>query len=229
MNAVLDSPDLYLKAFGYTVFLFLVSGVLSLLLGTLLVAMRVGPVSVLSKAATTYITVVRNTPLVMLFLFFQLGAPKVFETLRFTWVDISIGSYDFTAFFSAAVVSLTLYTSAFVCESLRAGINAVPLGQAEAARAIGLPFGGVMTQVVLPQAFRAAVPPLASTLIALLKNTSVAGVFGVIEAAAQMKSFTNDFASERTGIFIAFALGYVVLVEIVSAVATVLERRWRIA
>jgi glutamate transport system permease protein len=229
VNAVLDSPDVYLKAFGYTVFLFLVAGTLSVILGTVLVAMRVGPVSVLSRAATVYVTVVRNTPLVMIFLFFQLGAPKVFQTLRFTWVDIHIGPYDFTSFFSAAVVALTLYTSCFVCESLRAGINAVPLGQAEAARAIGLPFTGVMRQVILPQAFRASVPPLASTLIALLKNTSVAGVFGVIEAASQMKSFTNDFASERTGIFIMFALGYVVLVEIVSAVATSLERRWRIA
>ena len=70
---------------------------------------------------------------------------------------------------------------------------------------------------------------LASTLIALLKNTSVAGVFGVIEAAAQMKSFTNDFASERWGIFLAFALGYIILVEVVSLLATILERRWRIA
>ena len=86
-----------------------------------------------------------------------------------------------------------------------------------------------MRQVVLPQAVRASVPPLASTLIALLKNTSVAGVFGVIEAAAQMKSFTNDYASERWGIFLAFALGYIILVEIVSLIATILERRWRIA
>ena len=86
-----------------------------------------------------------------------------------------------------------------------------------------------MREVVLPQAVRASVPPMASTLIALLKNTSIAAVFGVIEAVAQMKSFTNDYASERWGIFIAFAIGYVILVELVSAVATVLERRWRIA
>ena len=86
-----------------------------------------------------------------------------------------------------------------------------------------------MSQVVLPQAMRASVPPVASTLIALLKNTSVAAVFGVAEAAAQMKSFTNDNATERWGIFIAFALGYIILVELVSAVATVLERRWKVA
>lgn len=229
MNVVLDNFDLVAKAFGYTIFLFLASAVLSLVLGTILVAFRVGPISVLSKAAAVYVTVVRNTPLVIIFLFFQLGAGKVFDSLRFSWVDIHIGQFDFTSFFTAGVVSLTLYTSCFVCEALRSGVNAVPLGQAEAARAIGLPFSGVMRQVVLPQAVRASVPPLASTLIALLKNTSVAGVFGVIEAAAQMKSFTNDYASERWGIFLAFAIGYIILVEIVSAIATVLERRWRIA
>jgi glutamate transport system permease protein len=229
VNVVLDNFDLVAKAFGYTIALFLVSAVLSLVLGTILVAFRVGPISVLSKAAAVYVTVVRNTPLVIIFLFFQLGAGKVFDALRFSWVDIHIGQFDFTSFFTAGVVSLTLYTSCFVCEALRSGVNAVPLGQAEAARAIGLPFAGVMRQVVLPQAVRASVPPLASTLIALLKNTSVAGVFGVIEAAAQMKSFTNDYASERWGIFLAFALGYIILVEIVSAIATVLERRWRIA
>lgn len=229
MNVVLDNFDLVAKAFGYTIALFLVSAVLSLVLGTILVAFRVGPISVLSKAAAVYVTVVRNTPLVIIFLFFQLGAGKVFDALRFSWVDIHIGQFDFTSFFTAGVVSLTLYTSCFVCEALRSGVNAVPLGQAEAARAIGLPFAGVMRQVVLPQAVRASVPPLASTLIALLKNTSVAGVFGVIEAAAQMKSFTNDYASERWGIFLAFAIGYIILVEIVSLIATVLERRWRIA
>lgn len=229
MNAVLDNFDLVLKAFGYTIFLFLVSAVLSLLLGTLLAAMRVGPVSVLRIFGTGYVTLVRNTPLVMIFLFFQLGAGKIFDWARFSWVDVHIGTFDFTSFFSAAVAALSLYTAAFICEAIRSGINAVPLGQAEAARAIGLPFTGVMTQVVLPQAVRASVPPLASTLIALLKNTSIAGVFGVIEAVGRMKGFTNDYADQRWGIFFAFALGYIILVEVISAFASLLERRWKVA
>ena len=227
MNAVLESLPDVLKAFGYTVLLFLVSGVLSLIGGTLLVAMRVGPVAVLSKAAATYVTLVRNTPLLAVFFFFSFAAPRV--GINFRWVDVHIGTFDFTSFFTTAVVALTLYTSTFVCEALRSGVNAVPLGQAEAARAIGLPFGGVMREVVLPQAFRASVPPVASALIALLKNTSVAAVFGVIEAASQMKIMTNNNADQRWGIFLAFAIGYVVLVEIVSLVATTFERRWRIA
>ena len=181
----------------------------------------------LNKAAAIYVTLVRNTPLLAVFFFFSFAAPKI--GINFNWVDVHIGPFDFTSFFSTAVVSLTVYTSTFVCEALRSGVNAVPLGQAEAARAIGLPFAGVMSQVVLPQAFRASVPPVASTLIALLKNTSVAAVFGVIEAASQMKIMTNNNADERWGIFIAFAIGYVVLVELVSLVASTFERRWRIA
>jgi glutamate transport system permease protein len=216
-----------LQAFGYTVLLFLFSGLLSLVGGTFLVAMRVGPIAVLSKAAATYVTLVRNTPLLMVFFFFQFAAPKI--GINFNWIDVHIGEFDFTSFFSTAVVALTLYTSTFVAEALRSGVNAVPLGQAEAARAIGLPFSGVMREVVLPQAVRASVPPVASTLIALLKNTSVAAVFGVIEAAAQMKIMSNNHADERWGIFFGIALMYVVLVEMVSLVAIMLERRWRIA
>ena len=227
MEAVFDNFDAYLKAFGYTFALFLVSGTLSMILGTLLVAMRVGPIAVLRAAGTTYVTLVRNTPLVIVFAFFSFAAPTL--DIKFNWLKIHIGDFDFTAFFGAAVVSLALYTSAFVCEGLRAGVNAVDLGQAEAARAIGLPFGGVMSQVVLPQAFRAALPPLASVQIALIKNTSVAAVFGVAEAVSQMRSFTNDFASQRTGIFVSFAVGYIVIVEVFSFFSYRLERRWRVA
>ena len=122
-------------------------------------------------------------------------------------------TFDFTAFFGAAVVSLSLYTSTFVCEALRSGVNAVPLGQAEAARAIGLPFAGVMSQVVLPQAFRASVPPLASVQIALIKNTSVAAVFGIAEATVRDAQLHQRPPRPTDGLFIAFALGYIVIVE----------------
>ena len=227
MQAVLDDFDAYLKAFGYTFFLFLVAFVFSMILGTILVAMRVGPISILRKATATYVTVVRNTPLVIVFAFFSFTAP--YFDIQFKWLQVHIGTFDFTAFFGAAVVSLSLYTSTFVCEALRSGVNAVPLGQAEAARAIGLPFSGVMSQVVLPQAFRASVPPLASVQIALIKNTSVAAVFGIAEATSQMRSFTNDFPGQRNGLFIAFALGYIVIVEGFSYLSNRLERRWRVS
>jgi glutamate transport system permease protein len=227
VQVVLDNWDLVVRAFTYTVLLFLISGVLSMVFGTLLAAMRVGPIGVLAKAAAVYVTMIRNTPLLIVVIFFRIAGPKV--GLQFGFVDLVIGEIRINRLFAACVVALTVYTSTFVCEALRSGVNAVPLGQAEAARAIGLPFSGTMTQVVLPQAFRASVPPLASVQIALLKNTTVCGVFGVAEAYFRMSFFTNNEPGQRVGIFLSFALIFVFLVEIVSFFANRLERRWRVA
>ena len=227
MDAVLDNLDAVVRAFTYTLLLFVISGVLSLVLGTVLAALRVGPVSVLRLAASAYVTIVRNTPLLIVLIFFRIAAPKI--GLNFNFVDVQFGEIRLNNLFTACVVGLTVYTAAFVCEAIRSGINAVQLGQAEAARAIGLPFAGVMREIVLPQAFRASVPPLASVQIALLKNTTVAGALGVFEAFARMRSLNNDYATQRIEIFLVFAFVFVVLVEVLSFFANRLERRWRIA
>ena len=228
MDDLLENPDLVLKAFGLTLGLFLVSGIASLILGALLASLRVGPVPVLARAAAVYVTVVRNTPLLMIFIFMAVAMPRLGFTFKGI-EDLSVAGWSVSAFFFRAVLALSLYTSAFVCEAFRSGINAVPLGQAEAARSIGLRFTGSMRQVILPQAIRAAVPALISVQIALLKNTSVAAVFGIAEATFRMKFLTNRNADDREAIFLVFALGYVVLVEIVSLVGHRLERRWAVS
>lgn len=227
MEVVWDNREAVALAFGYTLALFVISGVLSLLLGTLLAAMRVGPSGVLRKATAVWVTAVRNTPLLIVLIFFRIAGPKM--GIQFNYVDLTVGDVRINNLLAACAVGLTVYTSAFVCEALRAGINAVPLGQAEAARAIGLPFGGAMRHVVLPQAFRASLPPLTSVQIALLKNTTVAGALGVAEAFARMRGLTNDHAPDRIAIFVTFALIFVVLVEVLSFFASRQERSWRVA
>jgi glutamate transport system permease protein len=228
MNAVFSDFDEYLKAFGLTVGLFVVSGVAALVIGVLLASLRVGPVAVMRRAAGVYVGIFRNTPLLVIFIFMAVAMPKLGYNFRFI-EDLEIAGQHVSAFFFRSCLALTLYTAAFVCEAFRAGVNAVPLGQAEAARAIGLTFGQSMGQVVLPQALRAAVPPLASVLVALLKNTSVAAAFGMAEATATMRGFSNDHADQRTEIFLLFAVGYIVLVEVLTLASYALERRWRIA
>jgi len=228
LDDLFSNFDLYLKAFGVTVALFAVSGVVSLLLGALLASLRVGPVAVLARAVSVYVTLVRNTPLLMIFIFMAVAGPRLGYTFK-SIEDLSVGDWSVSAFFFRSCVALSLYTSAFVCEAFRSGINAVPLGQAEAARAIGLTFAGSMRQVILPQALRATVPPLVSVQIALLKNTSVAAVFGMAEATFRMKFFSNRNADDRILVFLAFGVGYVVLVEIVSFAGARLERRWAVA
>lgn len=214
MDDVFSNFDLVLRAFWLTLQLFLLSGLFSLLLGTFLAALRVGPVAIMRGAVSTYVTVVRNTPLLVVFIFVFIALPRI---------DVNF------PFLVKGVIALSFYTSTFVCEAIRSGVNSVAVGQAEAARAIGLTFTGTMREVVLPQAFRATVPPLASVMIALLKNTSVAAAFGLLEATARMRYFTNNNADARETIFLLFALGYVLLVEVVSLGATRLERRWAVS
>lgn len=216
MDDVMANFDLVLEAFWLTLQLLVLSGIASLLLGTLLGAMRVGPVAVLRTAAAFYVTVVRNTPLLIVFVFVFIAAP-------------TLGWFVDTPFVLKGVIALSIYTSAFVCEAVRSGINAVPVGQAEAARAIGMTFSQSMQQVILPQSFRAVVPPLASVLIALAKNTSVGAAFGLAEATFRMRYFSNNNADDRIQIFMLFALGYIIIVEVMSAGAITLERRWRVA
>lgn len=228
MDAVFSNFDDYLKAFGLTIGLFVVSGIASLIWGTILAVLRVGPVSVLNKAAALYVTLFRNTPLLMIFIFMAIAMPVL--GYNFTFVeDVEIGGWNVSAFFVRSCIALTLYTSAFVCEAMRSGVNAVPLGQAEAGRAIGLTFSQSMKLVVLPQAARAVIPPMTSVLIALIKNTSVAAAFGMAEAVATMRALTNNNADQRIGIFLAFAVGYIVIVEVVSLASYAAERKVRVA
>ena len=228
MDAVFSNFDDYLKAFGLTIGLFVVSGVGALVLGTILAVLRVGPVSILNKAAALYVILFRNTPLLMIFIFMAIAMPVLGYNFKFV-EDIEVGGWNVSAFFFRSCVALTLYTAAFVCEALRSGVNAVPLGQAEAGRAIGLTFAQSMRQIVLPQAARAVIPPMTSVLIALLKNTSVAAAFGMAEATATMRALTNNNADERIGIFLAFAIGYIVLVEVVSLSSYLVERKVKVA
>ncbi|MGI8938632.1 MAG: amino acid ABC transporter permease [Iamia sp.] len=210
MDFVWESRDLILDGFSTTVFLFAVSALLSLTFGTLLAVMRVGPIPPLRAAGTTYVTLIRNTPLTLLFVFSTFGLPRMDVRLSFT---------------SFAIVALSIYTTAFVCEAVRSGISSVAQGEIEAARALGLPFRKVLTLVVLPQAFRAVIPPLTNVLNALLKNTSVAVAFNVAEATQAFRRLQNADASATFPLLIITALGYMFLAAILLGGSRLLERR----
>ena len=214
MQVLIDNADLLLAAFVVTLKLLVVAGLLSLVWGTVLAAMRVGPIRVLNVAGGFYVTVFRNTPLLLILLLIFFGLPKLGITWGYFWPNI---------------IALTLYTSCFVCEALRSGVNSIPLGQAEASRSLGMTFSQSMREVILPQAFRAVVPPLASVLIALTKNTSLVSIFGLPDLTARMKDLLTDHATALLWIFFGVALAYVLIVEVISLIATFIERRWRVA
>jgi glutamate transport system permease protein len=193
-----------LGAFWMTVKLTALSALGSLVWGTLLAGMRVSPVPLMRGFATFYVNTVRNIPLTVIIVFTSLGLADIFGVTMGASDDFKVQG------FRLALLGLVAYHAAFVCEAVRSGINTVPVGQAEAARAIGLSFSQVLRIVILPQAFRAVIAPLANVLIALTKNTTVAAAIGVAEAAALMKTMIENEA-QTVAIGAVFAFGFVVL------------------
>ena len=211
MRFLSDNADLLWSAFLTTLSLAVVSGICALVLGTVLVGMRVSPVPPLRALATFYVEVFRNTPLTVVFFFLVFGIVQI---------DLS-----FPSRFIAAVAALSLYTAAFVCEALRSGINAVPSGQAEAARALGLDFGQTLRTIVLPQAFRTVIPPLGNVWIALAKNTSIAAGFAVSDLTAALQRLSNANADQLLLVFAAIVLGYLVITLPSAFAIRVIEKR----
>jgi glutamate transport system permease protein len=206
-----------LSAFGSTVLLAALSAIGALVLGTLVAVLRVSPVRVLQLLGTWYVNVFRNTPLTLLMVSSILGATFILG------INLDPTSIKGNAF-RWAVVMLSVYHGAFVCEALRSGVNTIPDGQAEAARSMGLTFGQSMQHVLLPQAFRGAIAPLGSVLIALIKTTTVAAVIGVSEAANLMQ-VTIENEGSGLSIFLIFALGFVILTLPLGLWLTSLSRR----
>ena len=210
-----------LAAFWVTIKLTVYSALFALIVGTSLAAMRLSPVPALRFVGAGYVTVLRNTPLTLILLFCSFGLS---QTLGITLVDPHSPTSITDSNFRLAVLGLGVYTAAFVCESVRAGVNTVPLGQAEAARSLGFTFSQNLRIILLPQAFRAVVAPLGSVLIALAKNTTITSAIGVAEAALLMKEMIENTAALLL-VGAIFAAGFIVLTLPLGLLSGYLGRR----
>ncbi|WP_066068824.1 amino acid ABC transporter permease [Frankia sp. EI5c] len=210
MDAVLDNLDIFRAGFLQTLKLSVCTAVAALLLGSLLATMRVSPVPPLRWAGTAYVETVRNTPLTVVFFFVVFVLPQV--DVRFS-------------FFIFAVMALTIYHTAFVCEAVRAGVNGVDAGQPEAARALGLTFSQTLRLVVLPQAFRNVIQPLGSVCSALIRNTSIAAAFGVEELTSVSQRLSTANPGDVIAVLLAGIAGYLVLTLSLAAAVGFAERR----
>ena len=205
------------SAFGVTLALTVLAGIGSMVLGTIVAIMRVSPVALLNKLGALYVNIVRNTPLTLIIVFCSVGMVNN--------LGINLSDVITTNNFRWAVVGLSVYHAAFICEAIRSGVNTVPVGQAEAARSIGLTFGQSLKDVVLPQAMRGAITPLGNTFIALCKNTTVASAIGVAEAAYMMNNMIEFNSDLNTAIFLLIALGFVILTLPMGLLTTSLSKR----
>ncbi|WJV45767.1 amino acid ABC transporter permease [Streptomyces flavofungini] len=214
MNVLLDHLPEFREGFIGTILLTLASGALAMVLGIVIAGFRVSPVAPLRFFGAAWVTLFRNTPLTVLFLVAWFVVPVIFMPGLSPWTK--------------ALLALGFYTSAFVCEAIRSGINTVPLGQAEAARSIGMTFFQTLSLIVLPQATRTVIPPLSSIFIALTKNSAIAGAFSVTELFGVQK-LLSDKGFDIAWIFLWVALGYLIITFTISGLFRLLERRLGVA
>ncbi|TDC45130.1 amino acid ABC transporter permease [Actinomadura sp. KC345] len=193
------------QGFWATLRLAAAAAVFSLIIGTVMVSFRVSPVPVMRSFGTGYVNIVRNTPLTLVLLMCSLGLNDI--------LALKFSSVSSTTYYWWAVVGLSAYTGAFVCETLRSGINTIPLGQAEAARSIGLTFSQSLRMIILPQAFRSIIAPMGSVLIAMIKNTTVAAAASYGEVALVTKTIIDKptFSDGVIPLFLGVAIGFLIL------------------
>jgi glutamate transport system permease protein len=192
-----------------TVCVFALSGVL----GVLLAAARISPVPPLRTAAACYVSALRSVPLLVLLTIFVFGLPEIGLLYPLFWT---------------AVTAMSLYWAAFFCEAVRSGILTVPAGQIEAGRALGLGFSSILRLVVLPQALRAMVQPLATLLIAITLNSSLAAAVGVTGELTGRTELLDQQYAQPLFTYGAAALCYIALTVGIGRLAAQIERRVRV-
>ncbi|MDF0604383.1 amino acid ABC transporter permease [Neisseriaceae bacterium TC5R-5] len=190
----------FISGLGWTIAVAIAGWIIALLLGSLLGVMRTLPYKPLANLATAYVELFRNVPLlVQLFIWYFLVPDFLPESLQIWFkqdLDPAASAYI------SVVICLGLFTAARVCEQVRTGIEALPVGQRNAALAMGFSLGQVYRYVLLPQAFRIIIPPLTSEFLNIFKNSSVASLIGLMEILAQ----TKQMAEFSANIFEAFTL-----------------------
>lgn len=215
MHVILANLPLYLSGIVTTLRICLYAGVLALAVGTVVAMFRVSPLTPLRAVGTSWVNVFRNCPLLVVLFFMAFGLPVLGVNASYFWFG---------------TIGLALYTSAFVCEAIRSGINAVPAGQAEAARAIGLGFGQSLSLIVLPQAVRSVVPPLGNVIIAMIKNSAIAGAFGIGgDLFAVGATLTSARGEPALPVLTGVVIGYLVITIPAGLLLGLLERRVVIA
>lgn len=215
MDVIFDNLSLYANGLLTTLEICAYGAVGSLVIGTIMGAFRVSPVPPLRWVGTSWVNVFRNCPLTIVLFFCAFGLPEIGINGQYFWFG---------------VVGLVLYTSAFVCEAVRSGINSVPAGQAEAARAVGLTFGQSLSNIILPQALRTVVPPLANVIIAMIKNSAIVGAFGVGGDLFDVgETLTSARGEAALPTLLGVVIGYLILTIPAGQLLGVLERKVAIA
>ncbi|BDG10465.1 amino acid ABC transporter permease [Anaeromyxobacter paludicola] len=194
-----------------TVELTLVAGLMGMVAGVLAAVGKLSRFAPLRWAAEFYVWVIRGTPLLVQVLFVYLALPMMVPQLKLS---------DF----NSAALALGVNVGAYNAEAIRAGIGAIPKGQTEAARSLGLSPLQTFGSIVFPQALKIALPPLVNNVVALLKDSSLAYVIGVVELS-NIGNRVQAATFQPVPVFIATASIYLVLTTVLTQIAGAIELR----
>lgn len=207
----MDTLALFLSGLAGTARISGIAWVLALALGLLVAVCRISPVPVLRSLGSGWVQFIRNCPLTVVLFFMAFGLPAVGVNASYLVFGIA---------------GLGIYTSAFVCEAVRSGVNSVPSGQAEAARSLGMGFGLGLSLIVLPQAIRSSIPPLTNAMVAMIKNSAIVGAFGVGgDLFSVAATLTGSRGLAALPVLAGVIAGYLALVLPLGALMSWLERR----
>ncbi len=207
-----------------TVTVSLCAWVLALVMGAIVGVLRTVPHKGLRGAATAYVEVLRNIPLLVQLFIWYFIIPELLPT---AWGNAIKQLPPDAQQLGAAILCLGLFTSARVSEQVRAGIESLPIGQTRAALALGLTLPQAYRLVLLPMAFRLIVPPLTSEFLNIFKNSAVCSTIGLLELAAQGRQLV-DYTAQPYESFIAVTLMYLLINVVVMGLMGLLERKTKV-
>ena len=211
--------DLFVQGAQMTLKLTVVSGLIGLLVGVLAGIMRTSASALVRAPASFFIWLIRGTPLLVQILFVYNALPPL---LALIGIKLELNE------FWSAVIALALNVGAYNAEVIRAGILAVPRGQTEAARSLGLSTGQTMNTVILPQALRIVVPPLVNNLVALLKDSSLASSISLLELTLAGQRVSSE-SFQPVPVLTTVAAVYLALTTVLTLFTDQLEKRVKIA
>ncbi len=204
-----------MEGMGVTLKLTFISGILGLILGMFLALMRISQFKILNWVSILYITLFRGTPLLLQILFIYFALPTILEAYQINMILDS---------FSAGILALSLNSAAYLAEIFRAGILSIHKGQTEAARALGLSRHQTMYKIIIPQTYRRIIPPVVNELSALTKETSLVSVISLGELLYMTQRLGSRYLRVWE-VYIWAALGYLIIVMILSFIASRIEKR----
>lgn len=209
--------NMLLAAMGRTLLLALLSLFFACIIGLIFGLLSVVKNRACNIIAQIFVDIIRGVPMIVLAFFVYFGIPYLFNTI--------IGGFNMVlSALTAGTICLSLNCGAYMAEIIRAGIQSVDVGQMEAARSLGLPYGKAMRKVVLPQAIRTMIPSIINQFIITLKDTSILSVIGFPELVNTAKNVqANTFMSFQTWAIV--GIMYLIVITILSRVAKVVERR----